>query len=271
MNEESILYSGKLTDLLVAEIKERYCVESFQIDKINTLNFLPLQEKKRRLELLNNELYEKLEGLELMNSDIFDSTTKALDEDHFFFCELGFLVDFNIRDSLDFDYYATGIDLYDTENVNCEKNAFYKLIKTTTERYELAKNYEWLLNHMSIQEQTSIRDLDKDVEKLWLVNAKITFADFIKTGVEGGLWDENLNLLLKRGSVYGSGKMFLGSLSIVLKSVAISENIDYKVVGEAFCKTFQINIDESIEDPFKSFQVGDSKYIKEIRRFFRVS
>lgn len=105
---------------------------------------------------------------------------------------------------------------------------------------------------------------------IWLPEAKITVDSLITKGNVGGLWDENNAIITKRGSIYGTGKILLGSLSVALRGYAINSSTDFKIVGSAFCKAFNVKVNENTKDPYKSFQVGNEKYIKELKRHFNI-
>lgn len=124
----------------------------------------------------------------------------------------------------------------------------------------------------NIEKRTKLEQLKNTdlLKKIWLAESKLTIRDFLRKGIDNGIWDENLNLLVKRKSIYGSGKTLLGSLSVALRSYSINSNTDYKVVGNAFCQTFNISIKANTSDPYKSFQTGNGKYIKEIKRAFNI-
>lgn len=108
------------------------------------------------------------------------------------------------------------------------------------------------------------------LKEIWLPEPKLTVNDFLNKGIECGVWNKNYEIILNRGSVYGSGKSFLGSLSVALKSYSISNNTNYEVIGKAFCQAFKIDNFNTSSNPYKSFQAGNKKYIKELKRAFNI-
>jgi|GEM_PF-6504022 len=108
------------------------------------------------------------------------------------------------------------------------------------------------------------------ISKVWLTEPKITQERVIQKGINLGLWDENRNLTSNRGSLYSSGKNLLASLSIALKGHAISSSMDYKIIGEAFCETFNVNINQNTKEPYKPFCKGNSKIIRQFKQQFNL-
>lgn len=117
---------------------------------------------------------------------------------------------------------------------------------------------------------TELKQSEK-LKKIWLANPKISVDVFLQKGIEKGIWDENYKIITQRGSLYGTGKTLLGSLSIALKGWAINENIDYKIVGTCFCDAFNIEQKESTKDPYKAFSTGNPKIIKEFKRAYKIN
>lgn len=109
------------------------------------------------------------------------------------------------------------------------------------------------------------------LESIWLANPKISIQNLIKAGIDSKIWDEKCNLITQRNGLYGSGKRLLGSLSIALKDYSISEDIHYKKIGEVFCKKFNIVIKNETKDPYKAFGTGNSKIIKQFKRWLNVN
>jgi hypothetical protein len=110
----------------------------------------------------------------------------------------------------------------------------------------------------------------KKLRTIWLADPKITVEDFIQKGIVKGLWNENLNIITARGSLYGTGKTMLGSIFIAFKGWAISNNIDSKKVGIVFCNVFNVDIKKATNEPYKAFSSGNSKTVTEIRRAFGI-
>jgi hypothetical protein len=113
-------------------------------------------------------------------------------------------------------------------------------------------------------------DAIEKLKKVWLADPKITVEDFIQKGIVKGLWNENLNIITARGSLYGTGKTMLGSIFIAFKGWAISNNIDSKKVGIVFCNVFNVDIKKATNEPYKAFSSGNSKTVTEIRRAFGI-
>jgi len=109
------------------------------------------------------------------------------------------------------------------------------------------------------------------LNEIWLAEAKLSIEDFLEKGVSNGIWNKNYYIITKKGSLYGTGKSLLASLSIALIGYSISKNTDYKKIGELFCKTFNIEISVNTKEPYKSFQSGNQKKINEFKRAFKIS
>ena len=108
------------------------------------------------------------------------------------------------------------------------------------------------------------------LKKIWLAESKISIDDFLKLGIDKSIWDNQYQIITKKGSLYGTGKTLLGSLSIALKGFAISNNTDYKEIGKAFCIFFKVPIKEETKEPFKAFSSGNSKLISQLIRAFNI-
>lgn len=134
------------------------------------------------------------------------------------------------------------------------------------------QNLKELQKRIIIDKQTISNEKQnfKELEKIWLPNAKIDIAVFLRQGIEKGIWDENYNLITKRNSIYGSGKTLLASLSVALKDWCINSEIDYNIIGEVFCLFFKVEIKSTTNQKYKSFQQGNEKYIYELKRAFNV-
>lgn len=109
-----------------------------------------------------------------------------------------------------------------------------------------------------------------ELSKIWLSEPKVTVSDFLIMGIEKGIWNEQYNIITARGSLYGTGKSLLGSLFIALKGYAISNSIDYKEAGKAFCSFFNIPISENVKEPYRAFSSGTEKQIRELKRAFNI-
>lgn len=109
-----------------------------------------------------------------------------------------------------------------------------------------------------------------ELSKIWLSEPQVTVSEFLIMGIEKGIWNEQYNIITARGSLYGTGKSLLGSLFIALKGYAISNSIDYKEAGKAFCSFFNIPISENVKEPYKAFSSGTEKQIKQLKRAFNI-
>lgn len=114
-------------------------------------------------------------------------------------------------------------------------------------------------------------EIEKNLNSVWKNGSKMSIDEFLIKGYDAGIWDENLILNSKRGAVYGSGKTLIASLSIALKIHSINENVDHKKIGQAFSKAFLININKNTKNPYKLFQSGNTKYISNLKRLFKVT
>ena len=164
-----------------------------------------------------------------------------------------------------------------TEKDKIQLELYFKKIIEFIESF-IAENSKIELNQVQatsnidevITKNIDNKFLNEDLlDKIWLLNAKISIENLIKLGIRDRIWDESCNLLTKRNSLYGSGKSLLGSLSVVLKKHSISQETDYKIIGEAFCKKFNITINTNVKDPYKAFGTGNSKIIKELERWLK--
>ena len=105
---------------------------------------------------------------------------------------------------------------------------------------------------------------------IWSVSAKLSLSEVLRIGLENKIWDENYNIITKRNSIYGSGKSLLSSLAVTLRHTAYPDSIDYKKIGIAFCKAFNISINENTKEPYKSFSTGNPKYIKQFKKLLKI-
>ncbi|WNH07663.1 hypothetical protein [Thalassobellus suaedae] len=118
--------------------------------------------------------------------------------------------------------------------------------------------------------KNDIEEKLKPLSNIWIPNAKISLQHLLEIGIENKIWDENYNIITKRNSLYGSGKSLLASLSIALKNFAYPDTYDHKILGNAFCKVFNVTINEETKEPYKSFETGNTKYIKEFKRLLQI-
>lgn len=128
------------------------------------------------------------------------------------------------------------------------------------------------LEDIKIWSNSTPQQTDKKtkLEKIWLATAKISIDELTKKGIEKGIWNDDLKIITRRNSIYGTGKITIACLAIALKDYAVNSNIDYTTIGKAFCEYFGIDIKATTKDPYKAFQTGNSKYIRNIKRAFNI-
>lgn len=137
---------------------------------------------------------------------------------------------------------------------------------------ELAEKHAGIFYLLQKDDSTTDSKINPEssLKSIWLPEAKISIKDFLKLGVDNGLWDEDYRLITQRGSLYGTGKTLLGCLSIALRGYAISTNTDYKVIGEIFCTVFHVNKNEATKEPYKLFSTGKPKITYQLKRTFGI-
>ena len=59
-------------------------------------------------------------------------------------------------------------------------------------------------------------------------------------------------------------------MAIALRNYALPETVDYKAVGNAFCKAFNVPINENTREPYKAFSSGNPKIIKQFKRLYKI-
>jgi hypothetical protein len=139
------------------------------------------------------------------------------------------------------------------------------------EDYKILKDrYKNFLETKKVLPPQPIKKQKTELYEIWLSNPKITIEDFLQLGIDKGIWNEQYNIITAKGSLYGTGKSLLGNLYIALKGYAINENTDYKLVGKAFCDTFNIKRNEKIKEPYKVFSSGNQKIIKQFKTAFSI-
>jgi hypothetical protein len=123
------------------------------------------------------------------------------------------------------------------------------------------------------QESKESNELKNELESIWVRNPKMSIEAFLQKGFDLGLWDEKHELTAQRktNNVYGSNKTLLANLYLILKENSIKENIDYKKIGEIFCRFFQLDIKPNVKEPFKIFQTGNKKQIMELKKTFKIN
>jgi len=128
--------------------------------------------------------------------------------------------------------------------------------------------YSFIITSIEPPQQNTINKTE--LNEIWLSEPKVTIDEFLRLGIEKSIWDNQYSVITAKGSLYGTGKSMLGSLFIALKGYAISENIDFKVAGKAFCNFFNVPINEQTKEPYKAFSSGNEKQIRELKRAFKI-
>lgn len=146
----------------------------------------------------------------------------------------------------------------------------YKELKLNPSGWNDHQERERLEDRFNPQTPQPITEQKTELSKIWLTDPKITVDRFLKLGVDKGIWDEQNNIITAKGSLYGTGKSLLGNLFIALKGYTISANIDYKIAGECFCKTFNIPIKSETNEPYKAFSSGSTKQIDVLKKAFNI-
>ena len=150
-------------------------------------------------------------------------------------------------------------------------------------RYKkIIENYKTFLEERKESIQTTNHNVTLDekanqlfkkslvLQNIWLPDARLKTKEFLQLGIEKGLWNGNMKIIVQKGerSLYGTGKVMLGCIAIAFRGWAISTHTDYKEVGRAFCEAFDIEIKNTTKEPYKSFSTGNEKYIREIKKTF---
>lgn len=127
-----------------------------------------------------------------------------------------------------------------------------------------------LISEHNLQNTQDESKIENSLKEIWMPETKLSFNVFLKLGIEKGIWDKQYKIITAKNSLYSNGKTLLGSLSISLKGYAISQETDYKVIGNAFCDFFNIPINDNIKEPYKAFSSGNEKTIKQFKRTFNI-
>lgn len=156
--------------------------------------------------------------------------------------------------------------------------SYLKLVRTNKNFY--SEKREYLKDKRSIEKEKLLKEDNtvvnpkdekfNELEKLWLATAKISINELMEIGINNHIWDDNNNIISQRGSLYGSGKSLLSSMAIALRNYALPETVDYKAVGNAFCKAFNVPINENTREPYKAFSSGNPKIIKQFKRLYKI-
>jgi len=164
------------------------------------------------------------------------------------------------------DFYFESYKLYELQfkERNSHIENYSSGLQSVIEEIERERNSN---NDNKNQLENKINPL----ESIWIQNPKVSLDDFLSKGYNLGLWDKEYNLTVKRASTYGSKKSLLANIFISLKENSINDNIDHKEAGKLFCQFFKIKIDPNTENPFKIFQKGNPKQIKELKKTFKIN
>ena len=155
------------------------------------------------------------------------------------------------------------------------------------ERIDIIKSVQSYLATLQEQKKTSLppQQINKDeselsekehpektqkLKSIWLAEPKITVENFLKKGVDAGIWNEKCKIITQKGSLYGTGKTLLGSIAIAFRGWAISQNTNYNEIGKVFCEVFNISTKETTKEPYKAFSSGNERIIHEIKRVYGV-
>ncbi len=257
-----------------------YVLIVISLDLLLFDEILNIDEKKmlvmRVLDIIDFENNGEIGKLKFIVIQEFLITYRLFYNEQLFNLGLDSLKNFEILNEL-----SNVVDHY-TNILRNEDQSIVKLLDTPRKFYNQKKKY--FEDKYSIEKEKSIttgyindsindnyeEEHLKELKKIWLATAKISIHDFIDIGVNNHIWDEDYRIISKRGNLYGSGKSLLSSLSIALKNYAIPEIIDYKIVGSAFCKAFNIKNNENTKEKYKAFSSGNPEIIKEFKRLYKI-
>lgn len=166
--------------------------------------------------------------------------------------------------------FVNGSELNEKRFIKYELNRIETVKDISLAKIFNLEDYKQYLESLISDGKPSNKIQTEPLTAIWLPQAKISIDDFYKKGYGVGLWDKNHNITAERGSIYGTGKALLGSLSVALKGYAINSNIDYKIVGKAFCDAFKIELKEKTQNPYKLFSSTKPEYIRELKRAFGI-
>lgn len=108
------------------------------------------------------------------------------------------------------------------------------------------------------------------LKEIWLAEAKLSIDDLLQKGIDKGMWNSQYEIIGKRGGAYGTGKTLLSNLAHALRGYSISEEIDYKVIGKAFCEQFKIKPNASTKEPYKTFNKENKPIKDRIKKAFSI-
>ena len=121
-----------------------------------------------------------------------------------------------------------------------------------------------------LESEYDYKEKIKLLKSIWLAEPKISAEDFIQKGIDKGIWNESFNLITERNSIFGKGKILLGSMFVALKDWAIYKNIDHNKAGEVLCEVFNIENKPTTTNPYKSFSSANQKYISAFKQQFNI-
>lgn len=119
-------------------------------------------------------------------------------------------------------------------------------------------------------EQDNAKTSKSALQEIWLAESKLSIEDLLQIGIDAGIWNEQFEIIVKKKSLYGTGKTLLSNLAHALKGYSISEEIDYKVIGKAFCQQFNIAINQSTKEPYKQFNQEKRELKDQLKRVFSI-
>lgn len=105
----------------------------------------------------------------------------------------------------------------------------------------------------------------KSLDDIWEKKSATRYikGNIIKAGIEKRIWNENMEILTKRTSIYSTGKNLLSSLYHALKHEgAIPDSVTYQEAGEIFCSEFKIKQKENsknVREPYKAFEKSNNE------------
>ncbi len=132
------------------------------------------------------------------------------------------------------------------------------------------KEAERYYKNQSENKESKTTRTNKRLSQIWLAEPKLSIDDFLQKGIDVGIWNENFDIIVKRGSLYGTGKTLLSNLAHAVRGYCISHQTDYKIIGKAFCEQFKIEISESTNEPYKVFNKENRAIKDQLKRAFSI-
>lgn len=229
-------------------------------DGLTTNDFIDDYKKGFEAGLLHLETSERIELKDLKSKDLREGTISQLQY-------ILFEREFKTGSKGLLDLVFNKVPLIFTEKTIYDFGYWNGIIYSID---ELCENAGLRLDDLKALPPQQTEKPKPELNKIWLSEPKISVQDLLTLGVEKGIWNDEYQIITAKGSLYGTGKTMLGSLFIALKGYAISDNIDYKVAGKAFCKNFNISVNDKTKEPYKAFSSGNEKLIRELKRAFNI-